>query len=322
MFTVGSQLSLMLQFGQRVTKHVPSPALLVAMVVMLVALSGCEPAPKVLFGSWQPTHPATPDIAALEREMFERLNRDRRSQGLGPLSYDARLADVARAHAADMRDHGFFAHESPTTGLLEDRMDRAGYLALEMRENLAQAENVQRAEDNLLDSPGHRKNIMAPSITHVGIGVVRGGGGDPRVLTITQVFARPVALDTPEQAAQKVVARMSEARRSKGLPPLEVHPLLDDLAAAHIGEVPDGVPEGAVSDIGGEVSSELNAAKGHGLASILIAAQGFFAGEEFEVPGAALDGRTARYGLATAPAKDLRGRPRVKVLLLLGQVGP
>ncbi len=29
-----------------------------------------------------------------------------------------------------MRDHSFFSHESPTTGYLEDRTDRAGYLAL------------------------------------------------------------------------------------------------------------------------------------------------------------------------------------------------
>ena len=142
------------------------------------------------------------------------------------------------------------------------------------------------------------------------------------MLTFTQVFARPVTLDTPAVAARKVAAALVTARQQGGLPPIGVHDLLDEFANEHIDALPDGVPASAVADIGKQVSSELNARKGHGLGSILIAAQGFFAGEEFVVPRAALTPGTQKYGLATIAGRDGRGRPRVKVLLLLGQVRP
>jgi uncharacterized protein YkwD len=295
----------------------------VALLCGLLALGACSgSAGGVGFGTWTPTITATPEIAALENEMFLRVNRDRKAKGLPPFRYDDALADVARAHSLDMRDHGFFAHESPNTGVLEDRMDRAGYLATEMRENLAQAGDVNRAEDNLLDSPGHHANLMATTVSHIGIGIVKGGAGDARVLTITQVFSLPAQLDTPSAAHAKIVAALAKARKHDGLGPMQVHDMLDELAGKHIDELPDGVPEDAVSSIGKEVSSALNGRRGHGLNGILIAGQGFFTGEEFVIPAAVHDARVSRYGMALAEGKDARGRPRVKVLVLFGQVAP
>src|SRR5207253_9242370 len=101
------------------------------------------------------------DVLAMEHAMFERLNHDRAAGGLPPLEYDPRLADVGRAHSADMSAHHFFAHESPTNGNLEDRLDAAGYLALKGRENLAEAGDVVGAQDGLMKSPGHHANIMS-----------------------------------------------------------------------------------------------------------------------------------------------------------------
>src|SRR5579871_6683225 len=98
---------------------------------------GCGGAPEGRFGEGVPKTPTTPEILAMEHDMFERLNRDRAAGGLPPLAYDDDLAAIGRAHSTDMRDHHFFAHESPTTGKLEDRLDRAGYLAIVGRENLA-----------------------------------------------------------------------------------------------------------------------------------------------------------------------------------------
>ena len=263
---------------------------------------------------------ATPEIAALERKMWRRVNADRAAARLAPLKYDEQLADIGRAHSLDMRDNLFFAHESPNTGVLEDRIDRAGYLALEMRENLAQAPDVQRAEDNLLESPGHHANIMAPSVTHLGVGIVRGGGGDERVLTITQVFAAPVKLDTPEQARGKALARVNAARGQRGLPPMAQHELLAELAETHMPSVPDGVPEDAIADIAEKVSDALNGRRDHGLRSIGVAAQGFFSAQELVVPSLAMVPSAQKFGLATSKGFDKRGRPRVKLLLLIGQI--
>ncbi len=283
-----------------------------------MSLLGCTPRPQGKFGSWSPPIEATPEIASLERQMAQLVNADRAKAGLPPFAFDERLADVARAHSMDMRDHGFFKHESPNTGLLEDRMMVAGYLALEMRENLAQAPTVDKAEENLMKSPGHHENLMATSVSHIGIGIVKGGGGDPRVLTITQVFAKPTELDTPAAVEEKVMAALAKARSSRGLPPLAPHDMLQGLAEDNVDTLPDDVPESAVKTVGETVSSELNAQQGHGLVSIRIVAQAFFNGDEFSVSDAALDPRTTAFGLTTAKAIDGKGRPRVKVLLLLG----
>jgi uncharacterized protein YkwD len=283
-------------------------------------LLGCAPARANIFGSAKPTIRATAEAAGLERAMFARLNRDRRAAGLPALSYDERLADVARAHSHDMQQNDFFAHESPTTGVLQDRMDRAGYLALHMRENLATAGDVERAEDNLLKSPGHRKNILAPDITHVGIGIVRGDAqGDSRVLLITQVFARPARLATPEVVAVSVRRALDGARAERGLPPLAWHPMLVELAADHIDDLPEELPEGAVSDLGESISTALNEREGHGLAAVQIAVQGLLDADELDLPSAALDPATTSVGIAAKPGHDDRGRPRVNVLTLLGR---
>lgn len=271
------------------------------------------------FGMWTPPILASPEIKVLEHAMFARVNRDRAGARVPALSYDERLADIARAHSLDMRDAGFFAHESPTTGLLEDRMDRAGFLALEMRENLAVAGDVDRAQDNLLESPGHRENIFAPTVTHVGIGIVQGASQDPRALTVTQVFARPADLESPDEVARGVIARIDAARRQHGLPPLIVHPLLEDLAEAHVGALPDGVPPGSTGPIGDEVSRALAAEPGHGLGSIRIVAQLVFSSDEADPPAASLTPAITHVGIAALPGRDERGRPRVKALLLLGR---
>ena len=41
-------------------------------------------------------------------------------------------------------------------------------------ENLAGAPDVNTAHVNLMNSPGHRENILRPEFTKIGIGVVEG----------------------------------------------------------------------------------------------------------------------------------------------------
>ncbi len=296
-------------------------ALAAGSLALGLTVAACSSTPPVTFGGWEPTIEATTEIAALEQELFGLLNRDRAAQGLPALAYDEQLADVARAHSLDMREHDFFTHESPRNGLLEDRMDRAGYLATEMRENLAIAATPTRAAHNLMESPGHRANVLATSVTHVGMGIVRGNAeGDQRVLTITQVFAKPAKLDTPDEAAALVRKAMDEARRQAGLPPLTAHSLLEKLAARHLDELPGDVPGSAVDDIGDLIAAELNEQPGHGLAAVGIAAQALFSAGELPVPPAATDPAVRHLGLASASAGDERGRPRVKLLILFGRV--
>jgi uncharacterized protein YkwD len=282
-------------------------------------LCACGPR-AVEFGSWRAHEVATPEIAGLEAQMFARLNRDRATLGLAPLTWDPQLADIARAHSLDMRRNSFFAHESPGSGLLEDRMLRAGYLAFEMRENLAVAANVERAQDNLLASKGHYANIMAPSIHEIGIGIVTGGlHGDPRGLTVTQVFARKAVLETPEQATESAAAKIAQARTAVGLVALTRHPLLEAIARAQVAELDDEQPGRSLEAVAEAASQRLSQHPLHGIRGLQVYAQLLFQGAELEASATFTAERTRTMGVAAAPAKDRRGRPRLKLLVLFGE---
>lgn len=124
--------------------------------------------------------------------LLELVNRDRRAAGLPDLDADPVLTRMARDHSQDMSDHHFFAHVSPQTGRLLERAEAAGLRFARLAENIAVHRNVEEAEAALLRSPGHRKNLLDPTFTRVGIGVVFAVDprGERRVY-VTQNFMRP-----------------------------------------------------------------------------------------------------------------------------------
>jgi uncharacterized protein YkwD len=112
---------------------------------------------------------------ALETKMLELINIERAKEGLQPLQADPELSTVARAHSTDMFVRGYFAHENPEGKNPFDRMRDAHVKFRIAGENLALAQTLQLAHDNLMNSPGHRANIMNPDFGRVGIGVLDGG---------------------------------------------------------------------------------------------------------------------------------------------------
>lgn len=115
-----------------------------------------------------------PDPEA-EEEMLRLVNEERTAQGLEPLLMDEQLRAVARAHARDMFKRGYFSHYSPEGSSPFDRMRAAGIQYLSAGENLALAPTVEVAHAGLMNSPGHRRNILSPDFRRVGIGALDGG---------------------------------------------------------------------------------------------------------------------------------------------------
>jgi uncharacterized protein YkwD len=107
--------------------------------------------------------------------MLELVNKERAKEGLKPLKADPELSRVARAHSRDMFIRGYFAHENPDGMDPFDRMKKANVRFRVAGENLALAQTLDIAHINLMNSPGHRANIMNPAFGRLGIGVLDGG---------------------------------------------------------------------------------------------------------------------------------------------------
>jgi len=121
----------------------------------------------------------------LEIRMLELINIERKKVGLNQMSFDKKLAVVATKHSADMLQRGYFSHYTPERKSPFDRMrsDRVRFIIA--GENLALAQTLQSAHEGLMESPGHKANILHVSFERAGIGVLDAG---IHGLMITQNF--------------------------------------------------------------------------------------------------------------------------------------
>ena len=113
--------------------------------------------------------------ATSETQMLNLVNTERRKRGLNELGWRAELVPVARAHAEDMWRRQYFGHYSPEGEDVADRLDKAKVPYYIVGENLALAPTLQTAHIGLMNSEGHRKNILDPDFKKVGIGVMDDG---------------------------------------------------------------------------------------------------------------------------------------------------
>lgn len=131
--------------------------------------------------------PASDDLSVGEREateVFDLLNVARVEAGVEPLAFSEALAEVASAHAREMYEDGYFSHRSPQTGTVADRVAAVSIPYSIVGENLALAPTAATVHDGLLDSPGHRANMLEPRYRRVGVGAVIG----PLGLMVVEVF--------------------------------------------------------------------------------------------------------------------------------------
>lgn len=112
---------------------------------------------------------------AAEKELFMLVNTERTVRGLPPLTLDANLVTVAREHAMDMFERGYFSHYTIEGTSPFDRMRTNDVVFQIAGENLAYAPIVQIAHQGLMESERHRDNILSSVFTRVGIGVIDGG---------------------------------------------------------------------------------------------------------------------------------------------------
>jgi uncharacterized protein YkwD len=135
------------------------------------------------------TRQARVSAGTAEQDVLALVNRDRAAAGLGAVTWDPKLADIARAHSRDMADHDFVGHVSPRTGTALDRVHKGGLTPDLILENVGRAYSAQEVEAGFMASPGHRANVVEPRATKLGVGVVLGAPVTGTIpLYVTQIL--------------------------------------------------------------------------------------------------------------------------------------
>ncbi|MCZ2806416.1 CAP domain-containing protein [Modestobacter sp. VKM Ac-2983] len=120
---------------------------------------------------------AAPAAPGPEGQVLALVNAERAAAGCTPVSADAGLATVARAHSADMRDRGYFSHVDPE-GLDPFARARAAGLGHARAENIAAGQpDATAVMAAWMTSPWHRANVLDCDLRTLGVGVATGSGG-------------------------------------------------------------------------------------------------------------------------------------------------
>jgi uncharacterized protein YkwD len=127
--------------------------------------------------------------AGLEQSLHDAVNHVRTGHHLIALERRADLDAVALAHAEDMVRRRYMAHESPEGSNPVDRLHRGGVdgfaLAAENIGYTTKGDPNREIVTNWLQSPIHRKNLLAPVFNATGIGIAQSPDG---ALIYTQVY--------------------------------------------------------------------------------------------------------------------------------------
>ncbi len=117
------------------------------------------------------------DLDRVRDEMLVRVNAERGKEGLRPARRDPRLETAAQNHAVDLLVRSDYRHESRDGATQGARAVAAGYATPRVAENLYEdVYSVDEALEGWLRSPAHRRNLLNPACTDLGLGLALGEG--------------------------------------------------------------------------------------------------------------------------------------------------
>ena len=132
------------------------------------------------------------NLADDENSIHDLVNNERRRRGLSELSWDEKLANLARSYSREMARESFFSHFDRDGNSVVERAQKSNIKRWnKIGENLFFCEGYDDfdalAVRGWLNSPEHRRNMLDPQFNVTGIGVARTRDGR---IYITQVFIR------------------------------------------------------------------------------------------------------------------------------------
>lgn len=147
--------------------------------------------------------PATMSTVEAARHLFDLVNAERLKAGVGALTPRDDLTAIAVAHSERMAQSGDIFHSDSFMSAAVKSLLRAGVRG----ENVAYNGNIDNAHFRLMESAGHRANILDRRFSVAGIGVARHPDGR---WFITENFIQPAG--APRSAAPVASRSAAPAR--------------------------------------------------------------------------------------------------------------
>lgn len=125
-------------------------------------------------------------------KMFGLINKDREKQGLSTFTWSSKLCQSAQMKASDMAKNSYFEHVSPSGISPTYWIEAVGYKYSTSGENLAL--NTYTAEEThtgLMNSPGHRANILDRDYSQIGIAYAWGKIDSQDAFFVVEHFGSP-----------------------------------------------------------------------------------------------------------------------------------
>ncbi|MEA4849651.1 MAG: CAP domain-containing protein [Clostridiaceae bacterium] len=120
-----------------------------------------------------------------ESKILQLVNAERAKNGAKALSSSSDCTKLARMKSQDMVNNNYFSHQSPTYGSPFDMLKSNNVSYMYAGENIAMNQSAEAAFQAWMNSEGHKKNILNPNFTELGVGIASKGNGS---YIYTQLF--------------------------------------------------------------------------------------------------------------------------------------
>ncbi len=120
-----------------------------------------------------------------EARILQLVNAERAKTGAKALSANSDCTKLARMKSQDMVNNNYFSHQSPTYGSPFDMLKSNNVSYMYAGENIAMNQSADAAFKAWMNSEGHKKNILNPNFTELGVGIAPKGNGS---YIYTQLF--------------------------------------------------------------------------------------------------------------------------------------
>ena len=114
----------------------------------------------------------------MSAQVVQLANAERAKAGLGALTVDNRLAAAAAGHSTDQATMNRMDHTGSDGSSMADRINASGFRWRALGENVAVGyQDAASVMTGWMNSAGHRKNILTPGFTVIGVAAAASADG-------------------------------------------------------------------------------------------------------------------------------------------------